>query len=114
MVPESVAGFAYLLVSLACLGTWPALLRLCSIGPVSSPSSSRSDSGNSCGCWIRRWSADRDARFAYLDYALSYVVSSSIPLLMETKRANAGGNNSGKGAEGVLLLDCSPRWAEVF
>jgi len=64
-----VLGFALLFLSLVCLGTWPALLRL----------SSTPNAPKVCDVLYFR---NRDTRFAYLDYALSYVVSSSIPLAL--------------------------------
>lgn len=65
-------GFGLLSLSLTFLGTWPALLRL----------SSTPHAPKVLGYSFR----NRDTRFAYLDYAISYVVSSSIPLLFVLSR----------------------------
>ena len=70
MSSRQILGFSLLLVSLVLLGTWPAILRLCS-------------SHKTHGCLQTR---ARDTRFAYLDYAFSYVLSSSIPILLALLR----------------------------
>ena len=81
-----VFGSGLLLTSLIFLGTWPALLRLSSTPPT--PSSKVPI----IRCWCYSFfTCDndnnhrhhrRDARFAYLDYAFAYVISSSIPLVI--------------------------------
>ena len=75
---EAAVGFTLLSLSLVCLGTWPALLRLCSTPHVPVPAWLEPLLGYSSS--LR--SQPRDTRFAYLDYALSYVISSSLPLLV--------------------------------
>ena len=60
MFGTEVVGILLLLWSLVCLGTWPALLRL------------------GCGEWS---SQPRAVSLVYLDYALTYVGVSTVPLL---------------------------------
>ena len=67
-----ILGFGILLLSLLFLGTWPALLRLTSTPHAPSL----------FGYSFR----NRDTRFAYLDYAISYAVSSAIPLLFSLSK----------------------------
>jgi hypothetical protein len=79
-------GFTLLLLSLVCLGTWPAFLRL----------SSTPNAPIVFGYSFRY----RDTRFAFLDYALSYVVSSSIPLTIALAREE----NTSSGSPTPLTL----------
>ena len=92
-------GVFLLLLSLICLGTWPALLRLCTYNASSSSSSSSSsveeeeetstntNTGNHQRNCVRRL-ADRCSQcrhpcHAYIDYAAAYVVfSSTVPILL--------------------------------
>ena len=82
---ESVIGMSFLLISLVCLGTWPAILRLCSIEQCPSTT-----------ILVTSTKPPRDNRFAYLDYAIAYVVSSSIPLLITAlkEREDTGSSSS--------------------
>ena len=54
----SALGIIALFISLVCLGTWPALIRLCTWGEKA-----------------------RHPCHVYMDYSLSYVVSSCVPIL---------------------------------
>ncbi len=54
----SALGMIVLVISLVCLGTWPALIRLCTWGEKA-----------------------RHPCHVYIDYSLSYVVSSCVPIL---------------------------------
>ena len=85
-----VLGFGLLLLSLLCLGTWPAFLRL----------SSTPRSPSFFGYSFR----NRDTRFAYLDYSLSYAVSSSIPLLLSLSRAGNSQSETGQDSKPDIAL----------
>lgn len=89
-----VLGFMLLLLSLLCLGTWPAFLRL----------SSTPNAPTVFGFSFR----NRDTRFTYLDYALSYVVSSSIPLVIAIWREE--GTTSGGSPTALILFALVGGW----
>jgi len=71
---NSAVGIVALLLSLMCLGTWPALIRLCTWGQHSPQ--------NTNNKWIIiPQGQDRHVCHVYMDYAISYVCSSCIPIL---------------------------------
>ena len=79
---KETAGISLLLLSLVCLGTWPALLRLCSMPaktaiqtPHTSLLSENSDSGG-------RSDPPRHLCHVYIDYATAYFFSSALPLAL--------------------------------
>jgi len=78
----TLLGYCCLFSSLVCLGTWPAFLRLAST-VTSDKDQSDCFNTKSKGPQTRR-RKQRDIRFVYLDYAFSYLISSWIPLLVET------------------------------
>ena len=77
-------GIGLLLLSLVCLGTWPAALRLCTYAP-----GVRVGVEGDNGCFRRlrrvagRYAQSRHPCHAYLDYAIAYVAfSSTVPILL--------------------------------
>lgn len=67
----AAVGIVALLVSLVCLGTWPALIRLCTWGEQSDISNNK--------CLAPQ---HRHVCHVYLDYSISYVLTSSIPIIL--------------------------------
>lgn len=90
MSGSAVLGFTLLLISMTFLGSWPAILRLCS--------TSTSVFGFA--------TKPLDQRFAYLDFALSYVVSSSVPLLFALTKESITSDKSSE--------EKDSRWDLVF
>lgn len=75
---QDVIGYLFLFSSLVCLGTWPAFLRRASIAKKQ-PHEIAVENHRRCN----HPQLPRDVRFAYLDYAFSYVIASLIPLWIE-------------------------------
>ena len=89
--PSEALGIGILLVSLFCLGTWPALLRLSSYdGARGAAESSASDSLSCCYCF-QITPLNRHPCHAYIDYGCMYALASVVPILMELlmKKQNA-------------------------
>jgi hypothetical protein len=78
-------GLLLLVASLVCLGTWPALLRLCSL-----PTNNENHVINQrLAFFQRRNTGPRDTRFVYIDYSLAYFMVSSVPYLIWRLTDNA-------------------------
>ena len=74
---STILGIVLLLLSMTCLGTWPALLRLCtSKRPFEDPASV----AICCG-WTARTGTDRHPCHAYIDYSTTYILTSTLPIL---------------------------------
>lgn len=86
LVKDEVFGFFVLVFSLACLGTWPALLRLGSFQNLN-PSKRKTHlllppfDEIGCQCFALR-DKPRNICHVYLDYSFAYVVVSSIPYVV--------------------------------
>jgi hypothetical protein len=70
MTATAFFGLVFLSLSLVCLGTWPALLKM-----GSEPRLALSQ-------FQIKGLTERDMRFVYIDYALSYTMASSLPLIL--------------------------------
>lgn len=96
LVKDEVFGFIVLVFSLACLGTWPALLRLGSFQNLN-PSKSETQlllppfDEIGCQCFATR-DKPRNICHVYLDYSFAYVVVSSIPYLVSFFAEESRGN----------------------
>lgn len=91
--PAIFGGVILLLFSLVCLGTWPALLRLCTYYEEYSPTSASSSSQvDSPLAGVRRALARRrHPCHAYIDYAAAYVLFSlTVPILISKSIRNLG------------------------
>jgi hypothetical protein len=76
---DEALGLGFLLSSLLCLGTWPALLRLCSMTPHSNSSNSSPATRVSSSLSP----TPRNLCHVYMDYATTYFLISSVPLLVD-------------------------------
>lgn len=96
LVKDEVFGSIVLVFSLACLGTWPALLRLGSFQNLN-PSKSETQlllppfDEIGCQCFATR-DKPRNICHVYLDYSFAYVVVSSIPYLVTFFAEDGKGN----------------------
>jgi len=88
---ETKLGILVLLASLFCLGTWPALLRLCSIVVVPS---------------INNTTKIRNLCHVYMDYGTAYFAVSCLPLLLALwlQPSLADDSNDGENAAASLSL----------
>jgi glucose uptake protein GlcU len=75
-----VLGFSLLILSLACLGTWPALLRLCSMHDLRPYGRLPSYKTCCCSC-IDDAERLRNICHVYLDYSTAYFFVSVAPLV---------------------------------
>ena len=83
-------GIALLLVSLVCLGTWPALLKLASVVPENYTNNDYSSLRASPNGQVTTLSKNPTEVIchAYLDYATAYFLASTIPFLVMTAFTN--------------------------
>ena len=96
---DAVWGMILLLASLCCLGTWPALLRLCS------DQNNHSQRPLSLAC-LR--TVQRNICHVYLDYATAYVLFSCIPFILGKFLAkNDNSDSGGSGSDSLQPLSVS-------
>ena len=105
MAVQPRAALGLLLLSLVCLGTWPAVLRLCTYAPGVRVGV---EGDNGYGCYRRlrrvagRCAQSRHPCHAYLDYAIAYAAfSSTVPILLSHLIPNEEESEDGADISGV-------------
>jgi glucose uptake protein GlcU len=81
MTATAIFGLVFLSLSLVCLGTWPALLKV------------GSEPRLVLSHFQMKGLTERDMRFVYIDYALSYTMASTMPLIL-SMLGTKGGDSS--------------------
>lgn len=102
-------GILLLLLSLVCLGTWPAILRLCTYTADGDTYSKRSVGDyeyHSPSCLrklVNQYAQRRHPCHAYIDYASAYVIfSATVPILLsylidDSDTTSSSGDNTSNG-----------------